>query len=280
MDVTKHVAFHKKNHWELWQYVQKNNIPADHKEGEDVVAIDILASNPHWPWIEAYLKKINRTAQSDMIFTKEELQAAQWMEVRTIWRTGYPEPTSYCEYENITYTRENQCDECSAGLKQVDSFRLRKVPSWGRRHFFAPYWIEDELFVNDSVKTAFEEAGITGVDFYPVKNKNGKQVFEGIYQLRIQTILEEALVVSDDFVHSVSACKKCGTPKYRLNHCAKSKYRKEVFENIPDIVHTGDIFGARSAYAARKIVIGQKTYQTIVANNLDRSLLFYPIDLV
>lgn len=280
MDVTKHVAFSKDRNRRLWKYIQKNNIPVDHREGEDIAAIDILVSDPHWPWIETYMKQMCMYCQSDMIFTKEELQAAQWMEVRTIWRTGYPEPTDCCEYENITYTRENWCDECSAGLKQVDSFRIRKVPSWGRRHFFAPYWIEDELFVNDSVKTAFEEAGVTGVNFYPVKNKKGTQVFEGIYQLRIQTVLEESLVVSGDFLHSVSVCKKCGTKKYLLNGCAKSKYRKEIFENIPDIVQTGDIFGGMSTIAARNIIISQKVYQTIISNQLERSLLFYPIDLV
>jgi hypothetical protein len=54
-----------------------------------------------------------------------------------------------------------------------------------------------------------------------------------------------------------------------------------VFDNAPDIVKTGDYFGVEGNMSpARKIIISQKTYQTIVKYKLDRSLMFYPIDLV
>lgn len=281
MEIDNHVGFSKVLDPELWKYIQSHNIPVNGREDEHVASIDMYSSNLHWPNIEAILKKNKGHWQSDTIFTKDELAQAQWMRVRTIWRTGYPQPMNGFGYQTITYTRDHYCDKCGIGLEQVDAFRIQKVPAWGRRHFLAPFWVEDELFVSEAVKNAFQDTGITGVAFTEVRDRTGKKVLDGVYQLRILNVLEKGLENSPENLRSCSICEKCGRSKSRSNVGIRVQYNSSVFDNAPDIVKTGDYFGVEGNMSpARKIIISQKTYQTIVKYKLDRSLMFYPIDLV
>ena len=279
----KHFAFSKVDECDLWKYVLENNIPANHSDNSHLVVVDLLASSEYWPWIENFIVSHPSHAvvcMSEPQFTKEELENAQWMSVRSIWRYGYPEPSADYSYEEITYTRKDYCPKCSVGLKQVDSFRIKKAPSWGRRHFFSLYWIEDEFFVNDTVKQIFQNENITGVSFLPVLNKTGKKAFEGIHQLAISHVLPEGLIESSDYLKKTTTCPECGTKKYCKNGCAMLRFKRECFEGAPDIVRSGDYFGGMPGIAAHLILINQKTYQAIIRNKLDRSLLFYPIELV
>lgn len=281
MDIWNHVGFSKIMHAELWQYVREHNIPATHKDDEHIASFELYSSDPRWPWIAAYLEKKNLRCVSDTIFTKEELLNAQWMRVRSIWRTGYPEPMDGYQYTSITYSRDNYCEECGIGLKQIDSFRMKKVPSWGRKNFFSLFWVDDELFVSQAAKNAFEKDGITGITFLPVKNRKGTEELSGVFQLKIQNNLEEGLVACSENLCSSVVCPKCGRRKSLGNEGCLLAFRKQIFDAATDITKTGDYFGAAGNKApAQEIIINQKTYQTIVQNKLDSNLMFYPIELV
>lgn len=281
MDIDNHVGFSKILDSELWKYIQTYNIPVNHKEGEHIASIDMYSSNTHWSNIEAILRKTNSYWQSDTVFNKEELACAQWMRIRTVWRTGYPQPMDGFEYQTITYTRDHYCDKCGIGLEQVDAFRIKKVPSWGRRHFFSLFWVEDELFVSEAVKKAFQDDGITGVSFATVKDRTGKNELEGIFQFQILNILDEGLIDNPRNLRSSVLCSKCGRRKSMSNEGIMVQFKHHVFRDAPDVVKTGDYFGvAGNKSPAREIIINQKTYQTIVKNHLDRNLMFYPIELV
>ena len=213
--------------------------------------------------------------------TKEELAQAQRMRIRSIWRTGYPQPMDGFNYETITYTREHYCEKCGIGLEQINSFRIKKVPSWGRRHFFSLFWVSDELFVSEAVKKAFQEDGITGVSYMPVKDGKGKTDLEGIFQLKIINTLNEGLIDNPYNLRSRTVCDKCGRSKSRTNEGMRVQFNRSIFDNAPDIVKTGDYFGVEGNKSpSQEIIISQRTYQTIIRNNLDRNLMFYPIELV
>lgn len=281
MDVWNHVGFSKIVDKKLWEYVQVHNIPVDQKEDEHIASIEMYASDPHWPWVEAYMRTTKRGWVSDTVFTKEELQQAQWLRVSCEWVTGYPQPMDNFVYQSITYSSDGYCDDCGIGLEQVDSFRIKKVPAWGRRHFFSLFWVVDELFVSEAVRKAFCDDGITGVEFMPVKDRNGKAIFDGIYQLQIREVLEEGLVLDPKNVGATTICGKCGRRKSRGNEGVMLQFRQQIFENAPDIVKTGDYFGvAGNKSPAREIVISQKVYQCIVKNKLEKNLTFYPIELI
>ena len=56
MDVWNHVGFSKIVDRQLWEYVQAHNIPVNHKSEEHIASIEMYASDPHWPWVEAYMQ--------------------------------------------------------------------------------------------------------------------------------------------------------------------------------------------------------------------------------
>lgn len=280
MRITKHVALHKVADAPLWNYVREHTIKVDADADSDIVSFDIYTCDERWPWIEKYNAQHQVVFTSDLEFSKEELQAAPWMVVRSVWRTGYPQPSDGYAYKNITYTDEDMCEHCSVGLRQVKPFRMSKVPSWRRRHFFSLFWVEDELFVSDTVKEVFQKAGVSGVSFLPVQNKAGTKEYEGIYQLHIPYLLPNAIVPSDTFLKKITVCPVCGIPKYCQNGSGKTQLKAEAFVNAPDIIKTGECFGGMPGIASRKIIISQKVYQTIVEHKLDRGLMFYPVDLV
>ncbi len=281
MDVWNHIGFSKIVHKELWDYVREHNIPVNHRPDEHIASIQMYTSDPRWQWIETYMKAKRQSWISDTIFTKEELQQAQWMRVRSEWVTGYPEPMDGFAYQTITYTKDDYCAACGIGLKQVDCFRMKKVPSWGRRHFFSLFWESDELFVSEAVKRVFSLEGITGVEFMPVKNRSGTQVFEGIFQLRIQKTLEEGLICDLKNLKSSSICPQCARRKSVDNEGMMTQFKKNIFEGAPDVVKTGDYFGvAGNLSPEREIIISQKVYQCIIKNKLEKNLMFYPIELV
>lgn len=281
MDVWNYKGFSKILDSELWEYIQKNNVPVKHKEDDHIASIELYSSDPHWATIEAILKRTGNTWLSDTVFSKEELQCAQWLRIRTVWRTGYPQPMDGFKYKTITYNRDNYCEDCGIGLKQVDAFRIKKVPTWGRRHFFSLFWVEDELFVSAIAKKAFEADGITGVSFTPVKDRTGKKALDDIFQLQILNVLDEGLINSPRNLRSSSLCSKCGRRKSMCNEGIMVQFERHLFSDAPDIVKTGDYFGvAGNKSPAQEIIISQKVYQTIVKNQLDRNLMFYPIELV
>lgn len=280
MRITNHIGFSKERYPILWKYIQDNAIPADHSDGEDIAAIDIHSEDPHWPWIMDYVATHNMLCLFDMEFTKKELREAQWLSVRTTWRYGYPEPSDGCKYENITYTKECYCSNCGTGLTQIDSFRMKTIPKWGQRHFYAPFWIEDELFISETAKKLLENSDLTGITFLPVKNKKGTEELPGVWQLSIPTILDEGLVEDDRFLKKVTLCPCCGKKKYCQNGKAQAIYRNGIFEDAPDFVKSGDCFGGMPKISAREIIISQKAYRFLADNKLDKGLLFYPITLV
>ena len=107
MRITKHVALHKVADAPLWNYVREHNIKVDADADSDIVSFDIFTCDEHWPWIEKYNIQHQVVFTSDLEFSKEELQAAPWMVVRSVWRTGCPQPSDGYAYMNITYTDED-----------------------------------------------------------------------------------------------------------------------------------------------------------------------------
>lgn len=282
MEIDNHVAFSKSKHKLLWEYIVQNSIKADHREDEDIAAVDMYSSNPHWVWIGNYVKAYNVHCLSEPIYNSNELRNAQWMMVRTTWRYGYPEPSSNGSYVDIVYDKASYCGECGAGLKQKAAFCLKKKPNWGRRHFYAPFWIEDELFISDKVKEIFINARITGISFWEVRNKNGDEILPETWQLYICNKTCGGLIVDTDYIRHVSDCPVCGKTKYSAyrENATMMKFKKEALTNAADIVKTHELFGGSPLMAIHHILINQKVYRTIVDNKLDRGLMFYPIELI
>lgn len=277
MEINKHVCFRMDESPKLLAYLIEHNI--EFQPGEIISCVDIYESNPHWEYISMWVRQEKLLCRSETEFTKQELENAEWLTMRSQWRFGYPQPEGNFEYENITYTRRNYCPECSSGLVQVNPFRIKKVPKWGRRHFAELNWIGDELFVSDTAKSILESHNISGISFMGVQDKAGKEFFSDISQLIIHNIIEEGLFESKASIRQINSCPNCGITKYVPSGIGMLAFRKEIFDNQADIVKTGDLFGS-DHYAAKVIIVRQSVYQMILQNNLERGLVFEPIELL
>lgn len=278
MEVNKHVGYNVKTNFELTQYLEDNGIP--YNKGEIVLSFHILESNPHWGWINEYLHENGLKCLSDTIFSEEELTSAKWLKLRSKWHNGYPQPEGNFGYEKgITYVRENYCKKCGTGVRQIDSFRLKKQPKWGKRFFFMLNWVEDELFVSDSARRIIERSDLTGVQFRDVKNKKGDSILEDVWQMEIPYVIQKGIIPKLPTIDDVCVCPECGIPKYHTSGIGMLTYKKEVFDGAPDFVKTSEVFGWGS-YAPKEIVVSQKVYCFLKENKMDASLVFEPIELV
>ena len=278
MEIKKHICFQNRKAPLLYQYLQQNQIPF--KEDDSLSVLDICQSDPHWPGVQRFVSHYGLLCQSETLYSEKERRNAQWLRMRSASRLGYPQPENDFDYEkDITYTRAEWCPICSSGLKQIGPFRMKRPPKWGKRCFAELNWVGDELFLNDAAREILTDAGISGISFRDVKNSSGKEASPDISQLVVHTQLQPGLIVNRPSIRSVSICPNCGVPKYLPSGIGMECYCRDIFENMPDIVKTGEIFGS-DHYAARNILVRQNVYRAIREHKLDRGLVFDPIELI
>lgn len=278
MRVSRHVSFDVEKDFALALYIHRSGIPYE-KFSSTCIIFDIYEDDPHWQVIGPALEKIGAFRLSETIFTKQELQEAEWLRVRSKWHNGYPQPESAFGYLSMTYDDAHLCRECGAGGVQKDSFRLSKAPKWGTRHFFSLNWVFDELFVDDTARSILESSGLTGFRFLPVKNKRGTEEFPGVHQLFIEALTQPGVVTGGRDIDNVYTCEACARVKHHPTGIGMHRFRREALDGMPDICRTHETWGWGSG-ADRHILISQRMYRLIVDNRLARSLEFEPIQLV
>lgn len=271
-----HICFRADEAPKLIQYLEYNHI--SFSTGEIVCSLDILKSDPHWAAISRFINN-DICIMSETIYTQEERSAAEWLCVRSEWRAGYPQPEGNFGYENITYRNDRLCGSCGCGLEQIDSFRIKKSPKWGKRNFFELNWVGDELFVSNRARQVLEQKGITGISFKEVKNKNGTEIFPDVHQMFIHNITSEGMIEDSTSIKESYICPTCQTKKYIPSGVGMMRFHRDIFEFAPDIVKTAEIFGD-GHYAARYILIRNHVYRMLTENSLDSSLVFEPIELI
>lgn len=276
MEINKHIGFDADDKL-LIKYLKKHNIKYN-AEGY-ALTLDIYESSPHWEEINKIVGKLDLLCLSETVFSKEELLSAEWMEVRSVWHYSYPQPENEFGYKSVTYTKDDYCSECGAGLVQTELFRIKKEPSWrGKRHFLMLNWVEDELFVDETAKALLERE-FSFLSFCGVKNKKGTETLENIFQIIIPVLKEEGIVEKQRSIQEVMICPCCKRKKYHPVGEGMLQFRRNVFENAPDMVKSAEWFGWGHG-ADRTIIISQKMYQFILSHHLEKNLEFSPIELV
>lgn len=275
MEVNQHIIFSQSKAPELVKYLQEHNISFTDAHG--IMSLDIFQSDTRWESIRHYVQKYKLVCLCETLFSAEELNAAQWLMVRSKWRNGYPQPEGKFAYEEITYDG-SLCNHCGIGLRQKNPFRIKATPKWGNRHFMMLNWVEDELFLTDYAKNYLLEQGFTGFTFTEVQNKNGTCAMHGIHQMSISTETKPGFVNGQRNVQNVYVCPLCGQMKYHPSGIGMYAFQKEALDNMPDICRTFEHFGwGKSAH--RMILIRQDVYRAITSNHMDRGLVFSPLDL-
>ncbi|MCL1919268.1 MAG: hypothetical protein FWG14_13410 [Peptococcaceae bacterium] len=207
-------------------------------------------------------------------YTKNEINAAQWLSVRSTWRSLYPQPEEKSAYKFSTYDSSNYCEKCGYGLIQKENFMLKKEPKWGSRNFLMINWIHDEFFISKKAEIFLMASDLTGFDIYDVFSKS-KNVMEGVKQIFVRYYLDYGL--KPESIKEELHCTRCNYIKIMANPVIY--YDNKVFENIDcDIVKTKEMFGEITCCS--KIIISHKFYKAITNTKLDRGLVFEPVNLV
>lgn len=277
MEIWNHFTFREDMHPLLYHYIKNNNIK--YECGEIVCSVDISENDSHWEIVKQIIEVEHNSYISETQFNELERASAKWLTMRSKWYYDYPQPEN--KYTDITYTRENLCSnkECGIEFDQIDCFRFKRTPKWGKRNFCMTNWIYDELFVSSYAKEILELSDLTGISFVNVKNKNGKEVLQDIYQMKIPGVLNNGICEDSMRIKEIFVCPICGKQKLRSNSRGQYYFKKEIFDHSLDFVKSGEWFGGGSG-SSRLILISQKAYQFIIKNKLDSSLVFEPIILV
>jgi len=275
LEINHHITFKLCDEAALVSYLKQNNISYD--ADEFISSLDIYESNVHWTFIKKYIEERDLFCLSESVFSAEELNQSERLTVRSVWANGYPQPEGEFEYKDITYDGTS-CRKCGVGLVQVDSFRIRTQPKWGKRHFMALNWVDDEFFVDEIAKNLIEQK-FPYISFIDVKNKKGTESFDGVYQMIIPVLNREGVVKNQESIREILVCEECGAVKFHPNSIGMLKMKRSAFDNAPDIAKTAEFFGWGCG-ADRNIVVSQKFRKFLIDNHLDRGLEFEPIELV
>ena len=277
MRVKNRISFRAESNNELTSYLSTHGI-AWHK-GEIVSTVEIFEDSPHWQFIHQYSSEYNIPILSATVFSKSELDNAEWLRVRSQWRCGYPQPEAAFGYRSVTYKAGCRCDTCGAGSDQIAPFRMAKSPNWGKRHFMMLNWVEDELFVSDICRKVLEKENLSCISFGTVGDKKGLATLPNVNQLIITSKLAPGIIEGRRSIDEVFTCACCGATKYHPTCIGMMAFNKHIFDNAPDFVKTAEIFGWGQG-AARHIIISSKAYRVLIRNNLTQGLVFEPIELV
>lgn len=250
-------------------------------EGCAICVVEMLESDGKWPQVKNFLDSIGEPTWTTVVYTKSEIENAEWFSIRTAWRWEYPQPdpNNSGYKKGVTYTGE--CPICAANAVQVGNFRVRRPPKWHAKAFLMINWVHDVLFASEAAKNILEASELRGFHFQDVLNTKGTAVIDDIYQLCVETILPPGLVITNDTIEEVSTCPKCGNTKY-LAAGRGIIYKRETFAKVDtDIVMSGELFGAGDLHiAVRHILISRQFYETIIANKLDKQMVLEPVMLI
>ena len=200
------------------------------------------------------------------IYDKNEIEKAEWFEVRSIWHNGYPQPEN--NYKKAIYGIEH--NECIDEDKQIGNFQIKKEPNWKHNFFFSFAWFGYELFIKESIIKNLEEANIKGLEYRDVLIYN-KGISKTVKQIVVKNRLKDTVDLNNT-CYKIYHCRLCGQKLIGTKHL--NLYKKETFDNI-DV----DIIRSSKSYALHisPIYIYKKFYLFLKNNNYDKNLEFVPI---
>lgn len=150
-----------------------------------IIAFDIDKNDDNYNTVKDYLKEFNPIVTSQILYSNEELDNAQWLSV-LCYHGKIDVPTD--EAYNATYS--DSCPGCK-NKEQVGLYHIKGVPKWKSKKNFCSLdtggW--DEIFCSSYAKQLIEDNNINGIEFLPVLHYKSLQQLEDIWQIRINTVL-------------------------------------------------------------------------------------------
>lgn len=245
--------------------------------------------DPLFPKFNKFIKKHDLFVHAGVYFSEQEIENAEWM-YATTGEFQYPQPED--KYKEVTYDITGYCWFCGMGYTQRNPFHLKGDFKQKRSHFLGLHWEFDVIFARPLVKRIFEKEGISGIGYIHPIHYRKKEAIDTVYQLQIKETAPKGMVIKD--LQTVT-CKKnneewkfrnkkdvkrikfCGRVKYHYPKRSPILFRKETFQNMPDIYYSHEYFG--SGAGAHKLMIVSSKLRDVVLQNQLHGLRFTPIVL-
>lgn len=285
----------------FWREIDRLGLDYERGVPDDVLGLatsvlNITEDAPEWPEVDHLLAKYaERSHLVTNLFTKAELDAAEWLELSALGHHGYPQPEDDFGYLQATYDLSNFCLTCGIGGVQNAPFRLRAEPKASHSQFIQLNWVFDELFLRREAREGLRAAGITGIDYLtPMIHQKGRPS-EQLAQMVVKVTLPPAL---DTTGLQPVTCKPrneewrpgkhlwspdpegpyCGRVKYHSMRKGPFRFHRGGLSDAPDVVKCQERFGTGSA-AHQLVIVSQRFRRAVVAAKW-RGVSFEPLELV
>ena len=136
----KHRYVFDENKKDVIDFLSTNNI---YCEMDPILAtVELYEDDKKFNFVSEFLAKHNIFSlrqNRKVIYTNQELEKAEWLSVRSTWRSDYPQPDENMGYRFVTYDASSHCEKCGKGLRQKDFFILEL--SSQMKHFIEKYFM-------------------------------------------------------------------------------------------------------------------------------------------
>jgi hypothetical protein len=285
----------------FWREIDRLGLHYERGDPNNVLELAINVLNvtedqPEWPEVERLVaKSCSGTHFVSTLFTKAELDTAEWLQLSALGHHGYPQPEEDFGYQEATYDVSDYCPTCGIGGVQKAPFRLRAEFKASRSQIVQLNWVFDEFFLRDEAREGLRRAAITGVEYLaPTLHKTNRQS-QQVAQMVVKTKLPPALdpiglqpvtcKPENEEWHAVQRLRlsepeklvHCGRLKYHATHKGSYRFDRDAFTGVPDVVKSHEWFGS-GASARRLVIVSQRFRQAVVRSNW-RGVSFEPIEL-
>lgn len=179
-------------------------------------AVDVTESHECYEAIQAMARHAHLPESVLTDFGSAELAASDYVAFgEPAWINEYPQPEdrSVTGYLKVTYDLTQYCTECGIGAVQVNPFRLKREPKWGKRSIFRLNWVQGEFFVPPSYwDNIFRPLGIRSL---PVIDHETDQPLKNVVQLAIDHGVDLDMGDSRLLGVEASRCGTCNRVRYR-----------------------------------------------------------------
>lgn len=280
----------------LWRHIKAAGVPIDRDSSSLIWVANVMEDDPAWPEVRRIVAGRPEFLLAKTLYSKGELDAAEWLLMSAQGHHGYPQPANDFGYIDRTYDVADHCPICGIGAVQKAPFRLQAEPKARNSQFVQLNWVYDEFFVRSDARQGLESAGMSGLVFVPpVLHKSDRPSAE-VAQMRIATILPPALDTSELPPVTCKARNEewrpgarlrdaelagapyCGRVKHHALYRGPLRFERAAFEGAPELVKSREYFGS-SGVASRWVLVSQR-FRQVVHNAKWRGLAFEPVELV
>jgi hypothetical protein len=284
----------------FWLEIDRLGLAFERGNANNVISVlNVTEDQPQWSEVERLLAEYDLGPHFlTNLFTKSEMDRAEWFEMSALGHHGYPQPEDEFGFVEATYDVSDYCEHCGIGGFQNAPFRLRTEPKASHSQFVQLNWVFDEFFVRSEARQGLSVAGLKGFEFRPAVLHVRSRTSAEVEQLSVINILPPAL---DSTGLQTVTCREhneewestrrrfpnyrfatvnhyCGRVKYHLGHRGPLRFKRSALATALDIVKSNEWFGS-GGQAFRLVLVSQR-FREVVIKAKWRGLAFEPVELI